>query len=56
MIDVEAARFLDEYFRKVLIARRWAREYSATTVSPRHVPPVLRYLDQQAAHHPGEGL
>jgi len=107
MIDVEAARFLDSYFRKIIVAHRaevvgiamlrthvhlvlrtepyfdlprlvqalkggssyqvnklpsnrlglrWAKEYSATTVSPRHVPRVLRYLEQQGTHHPGEAL
>jgi REP element-mobilizing transposase RayT len=33
---------------------RWANEYSATTVSPRHVPRVLEYLENQGQHHPGE--
>lgn len=33
---------------------RWANEYSATTVSPRHVPHVLRYLTTQAQRHPDE--
>lgn len=35
---------------------RWANEYSATTVSPRHVPRVLRYLDTQGGRHPGESI
>ena len=35
---------------------RWANEYSATTVSPRMVPRVLRYLENQAQRHPDEAL
>jgi REP element-mobilizing transposase RayT len=38
------------------VGLRWANEYSATTVSPRHVPRVLRYLDTQGLRHPGESL
>lgn len=35
---------------------RWAREYSATTVSPRSLPRAMQYLDAQERHHPGEGV
>jgi len=107
MIDAAAARFLDSYFRKIIVSERaalvgvailrthvhlvlrtqphfdlprlvqalkggssyqvnripgnllglrWGREYSVTSISPRHVPRVLRYLDEQGAHHPGEAV
>ncbi len=35
---------------------RWASEYSATTVSPRHLEAVIRYISSQEERHPGEGV
>ena len=35
---------------------RWAKEYSATTVSPKSLSSALRYLSTQDQHHPGEGV
>ena len=35
---------------------RWAREYSATTVSPKSLPRAVQYLEAQDQHHPGEGV
>jgi REP element-mobilizing transposase RayT len=35
---------------------RWAREYSATTVSPKSLPGAVQYLATQDEHHPGEGV
>jgi len=35
---------------------RWAPEYSATTVGPRQLETVRRYLRDQPDHHPGEGI
>jgi len=35
---------------------RWAREYSATTVSPKSLPRAMQYLAAQDHHHPGEGV
>jgi REP element-mobilizing transposase RayT len=35
---------------------RWAREYSATTVSPKSLPKAVHYLETQEQHHPGEGV
>jgi len=35
---------------------RWAAEYSATSVSPRQLAAVIRYLENQEKHHPGEGV
>ncbi|HZE94006.1 MAG TPA: IS200/IS605 family transposase [Gemmatimonadales bacterium] len=35
---------------------RWAPEYSATTVSPKHLDRVGRYLAGQANHHPHETI
>ncbi|MBI1966352.1 MAG: IS200/IS605 family transposase [Gemmatimonadetes bacterium] len=35
---------------------RWAREYSATTVGPKQIDTVVRYLERQKEHHPGEGI
>jgi putative transposase len=107
MIDADVARFLDAYFRKVLVrgraelvgiailrthvhmvirtgpyfdlprlvqglkggssyeatrqpgnrvGLRWAKEYSATTISPKQLPAVMSYLARQGEHHPGEAL
>ena len=35
---------------------RWAKEYSATTVSPRQLKEAMRYLETQDRHHPGEAI
>ena len=35
---------------------RWAREYSATTVSPRSLQQAIRYIEEQEGHHPGEAI
>ena len=35
---------------------RWAKEYSATTVSPKHLTRAVEYLAAQDQHHPGEGV
>ena len=35
---------------------RWARKYSATTISPKQLGLALRYLQAQNQHHPGEGV
>ena len=35
---------------------RWAREYSATTVSPKSLTRAVQYLREQDQHHPGEGV
>ena len=35
---------------------RWAREYSATTVSPKSLHRAVHYLETQEQHHPGEGV
>ena len=35
---------------------RWAREYSATTVSPKSLQRAVQYLKTQEQHHPGEGV
>ena len=39
-----------------ILGLRWAKEYSATTISPRRVPAALRYLERQGEHHPGEAV
>jgi putative transposase len=39
-----------------VIGLRWAPEYSATSVSPKQLPVAIRYLERQAAHHPGEAI
>ena len=36
------------------VGLRWERQYSVTTVSPKSLPQVLRYLADQDRHHPGE--
>ena len=38
------------------VGLRWAAEYSATSVSPKALGRVRRYIDTQAEHHPGEGI
>jgi REP element-mobilizing transposase RayT len=38
------------------LGRRWAREYSATTVRPKSLPKAVHYLESQEQHHPGEGV
>ena len=35
---------------------RWAREYSATTVSPKSLARAVHYIETQEQHHPGEGV
>ena len=39
-----------------VLGLRWAKEYSATTVSPRQVKEAMRYLETQDRRHPGEGI
>ena len=39
-----------------VLGLRWAKEYSATTVSPRQLKEAMRYLESQDRHHPGEGI
>src|SRR2546422_4111403 len=38
------------------VGLRWAREYSATTVSPKRLRTAVEYLARQDQHHPGEGV
>jgi REP element-mobilizing transposase RayT len=35
---------------------RWAPEYSATTVGPRQLADMIRYINGQSTHHPGEAV
>jgi REP element-mobilizing transposase RayT len=35
---------------------RWAKEYSATTVSPKSLARALEYFAVQEEHHSGEGI
>ena len=35
---------------------RWAKGYSITSVSPRHLDMVAAYVRQQHIHHPGEAI
>ncbi len=39
-----------------VLGLRWASEYSATTVTPRQVETVSRYIRSQEERHPGEGV
>ncbi len=39
-----------------VLGLRWAKEYSATSVSPRQLKQAMLYLENQARHHPGEGI
>jgi putative transposase len=39
-----------------VLGLRWAKEYSATTVSPRQLKEAIRYLELQGQHHPGEAI
>src|SRR5690349_18079276 len=39
-----------------ILGLRWSREYSATTVSPKQLAGVIRYIEEQASHHPGEAV
>jgi len=39
-----------------VLGLRWAPEYSATSVGPRQLADVIRYVKRQAEHHPGEGV
>ena len=39
-----------------ILGLRWSREYSATTVSPKRLAGVIRYIEEQASHHPGEAV
>jgi putative transposase len=38
------------------IGLRWAREYSATTVSPRQLGQAIAYVERQDEHHPHEAI
>src|ERR1041385_1530774 len=35
---------------------RWAPEYSATTVGPKQLADVIRYIEKQPQRHPGEAV
>lgn len=39
-----------------ILGLRWGPEYSATTVGPRQLRAAIGYLEDQAEHHPGEGI
>ena len=39
-----------------ILGLRWAPEYSATTVGPRQLAELIRYIERQGEHHPGEGV
>src|SRR5438552_11177913 len=39
-----------------ILGLRWSREYSATMVSPKQLAGSIRYIEEQASHHPGEGV
>ena len=39
-----------------ILGLRWSREYSATTVSPKQLAGAIRYIEEQASHHPGEAV
>src|SRR2546427_119559 len=39
-----------------VLGLRWAPDYSATTVGPKQLAEVIRYINGQAEHHPGEGV
>ncbi|HXE83223.1 MAG TPA: IS200/IS605 family transposase [Gemmatimonadales bacterium] len=39
-----------------ILGLRWAPEYSATSISPRHLDRAREYLRRQPEHHPGEGV
>ena len=39
-----------------VLGLRWAPEYSATSVGPRQLEIVRRYLRNQPNHHPGEAI
>ena len=39
-----------------ILGLRWSREYSATMVSPKQLAGAIRYIEEQASHHPGEGV
>jgi putative transposase len=39
-----------------LLGLRWAPEYSATTVGPKQLADVIRYIEGQAMRHPGEAV
>ncbi len=39
-----------------VLGLRWAPEYSATTVGPKQLAEVVRYVERQEKHHPGESV
>ena len=39
-----------------VVGLRWTRRYSVTTVSPRALPRVIGYLEEQDTRHPGEAI
>jgi REP element-mobilizing transposase RayT len=39
-----------------VLGLRWAPEYSATTVGPKQLAEVIRYIEGQANRHPGEAV
>src|SRR5947209_17249285 len=39
-----------------VLGLRWAPEYSATTVGPKQLADVIRYIEGQAKRHPGEAV
>jgi len=39
-----------------VLGLRWAPDYSATTVGPRQLAEVIRYVERQNEHHPAEAV
>ncbi|PYO15338.1 MAG: IS200/IS605 family transposase [Gemmatimonadetes bacterium] len=39
-----------------VLGLRWALEYSATTVGPKQLADVIRYIEGRAMRHPGEAV
>src|SRR5437870_323 len=39
-----------------VLGLRWAPEYSATTVGPKQLADVIRYIEGQTNRHPGEAF
>jgi putative transposase len=39
-----------------VLGLRWAPEYSATTVGPKQLADVIRYIERQGERHPGESV
>lgn len=39
-----------------VLGLRWTAQYSATTVGPRQLADVIRYIERQGEHHPVEAV